>query len=265
MVAGRSVTPSDRAGSEAVAVVSETLARRLWPNRPPIDAAVSIAAARDAPDRHPASRRVVGVVRDVRQAPADEDLADLYVPLLQEPGRFAWIYVRTAGNPITWLPSLRSAFKEIDSEIPISTARPLQAAIDEQASRPKFLAWLLTGFALVAALLALIGVYGVIAYAVRQREREIAVRIAIGAAPSVITWLFLKQGGLVLVAGLTLGVIGALGAGRAIESQLFGVTPSDPVTLVTTIAAFAAAGFLAIWWPARRAAGTDPAAALKDE
>jgi putative ABC transport system permease protein len=211
------------------------------------------------------ARQIVGIARDVRQSAADDDLADLYVPLAQTAGRFAQLFVRTSGDPSAWLPQLGVAFKELDRQIPLTSARPLQAAVDEQLSRPEFLAWLLAGFALVAAVLALVGVYGVIAYAVRQREREIAVRIAIGAEPRKITALFVKQGSLVLLAGLLLGVAGAIGAGRTLESQLFGVRPGDPLTLAAAAAAFATAGLLAIWWPARRAAATDPAMALKQE
>ena len=202
----------------------------------------------------------------MRQTPADDDLADLYVPLPQIPSalRDRCTCARRARR-LGWLPQLRAAFKEIDPEIPLNNPRPLQAAFDEQLARPAFLAWLLAGFAIVAAMLALVGVYGVIAYAVRQREREIAVRIAIGAEPRSITALFVKQGSVVLLAGLVLGVAGAIGAGRTLESQLFGVRPGDPLSLAATAAGFAMAGFLALWWPARRAAGTDPAMALKEE
>lgn len=264
VTAGRSFMSSDRVGSEAVAVVSETLARRLWGNRQPLGARVLTVPPGDAREARPVVRHVVGVVRDVRQTPADEDLADLYVPFMQDPGRFGSMYVRTAGAPLSWMSAIRSVLKEIDPEISM-TARALQTAIDEQSARPKFLAWLLAGFAAVAGLLALVGVYGVIAYAVRQREREIAVRMAIGAEPGMIMTLFIRQGGVVLAAGLALGLLGAVGAGRAIENQLFNVRPADPFTLATTLAGFAAAGFMAIWWPARRAAFANPAAALKDE
>ncbi len=265
LVAGRVFTPRDRIGSEPVAIVSDTLAKRLWPDGGSIGAHVNLIEESQRGERRSSALQVVGIVRDVRQTPEDDDLADLYVPVLQSPGRFSWMYVKTAGDPLTWMPQLRSAFAEIDPEISFETPRTLQAAIAQQSSRQKFMAWLLGGFSTVAGLLALVGVYGVIAYAVRQREREIAVRIAVGADPHRITRLFVIEGSRVMLAGLALGLAGAVGAGRALESQLFGVPPIDPLTLLTTTAGFAIAGYVAVWWPARRAAATDPAAALKEE
>jgi putative ABC transport system permease protein len=264
LVAGRPFSPADRLGSEPVAIVSETLARRVSGGNA-VGERVRVVPENDDDPGESVFRRVVGIARDVRQAPTDEDLADLYLPVLQTPRRFGWVYVRTAGSPVSWLPQIRSVFREIDPEVSLNTAAPLQAAIDEQLSRPKFLAWLLAGFAVVSALLALVGIYGVIAYALRQREREIAVRMAVGADSRRIVGLFLRQGGSVLLAGLAIGVLGAAGAGRALESQLFGVRPTEPMTLAMTALAFAFAGCIAIWWPASRAAATDPAAALKDE
>jgi predicted permease len=266
LTSGRAFAASDHSGAAPVAVVSEALAHRIAPNGRALGARLAIpeqGTGREEPRR--VVRQVVGVVANVRQTPGDDDLADAYVPLAQTASRFAMLYVRTSGAPAGWLPQLRAAFQELDPEIPLTTARPLQTAFDEQLARPAFLASLLAGFAAVAAMLALVGVYGVIAYAVRQREREIAVRMAIGAEPRAITALFVKQGSVVLIAGLLLGIAGAVGAGRMLESQLFGVRPGDPVPLACTAAGFAAAGFLALWWPARRAARTDPAMALKEE
>jgi putative ABC transport system permease protein len=265
LVAGRAFTAGDRLGSADVAIVSETLARRLWPGGSPVGSQLRLIRENADGRTQTIVRQVVGVVKDVRQVPDDPDLADLYVPILQSPGRFVWVYARTAGPPAEALPQLRAAVNTIDREIPMTGAAPLQQALDGQLARPKFLASLLASFALIAALLALVGIYGVIAYAVRQREREIAVRIAVGAEPRRITGLFLKQGVLLLVAGLGIGVIGAVGAGRTLESQLFGVRPGDPLTLLMAATGLAGAAMLAVWWPARRAAATDPAAALKDE
>jgi predicted permease len=271
IVAGRAFSRADRVGTEPVALVSETLARRLWPDggtggsNGAIGRRIVIPEDRDDDEPIPVTRVVIGVVKDVRQLPADDDLADAYVPILQTPGRFVIALIRTGGAPDSWLPQIRAAFRDIDPEIAVQRSRPLLLAMNEVTSRPRFLAWLLSSFAAIAALLALVGAYGVIAYAVRQREREIAVRLAIGADPSRITRLFLRQGGWILAGGLAVGLIGVFAGGRLIESQLFGVTPRDPVALAAAVAAFATAGLLAIWWPARRAAATDPAIALRSE
>jgi len=154
---------------------------------------------------------------------------------------------------------------DLDPEVVVQDARPLQVAIDEVGARPRAVAWLLSSFAAMATILALVGVFGVVSHAVRQREREIAIRMALGADPARLTRLFLRQGVNVLALGVTIGLAGALAAGRLIESQLFGVTSSDPVALAGAASAFAAVGLAAIWWPSRRAAATDPAIALRAE
>jgi putative ABC transport system permease protein len=265
ILAGRAFTSADRVGTDAVALVSNTLARRLWPEGPAIGHRIVVPQEQDGGDPLSITRVVVGVVGDVHQVPDDADLADVYVPIFQTPGRFGLVLMRTAGAPDNWLAPVRAAFRDIDPEIAVERGRPLSIAMNEATSRPRFLARLLGSFAAIAALLALVGTYGVIAYTVRQREREIAIRLAIGGDPARITRLFLRQGGWILLGGLALGLMGALGAGRVIESQLYGVTPHDPVALVEAVAAFASAGLFAIWWPARRAAATDPAIALRSE
>ncbi len=265
ILAGRVFAASERLGTEPVAVVSDTLARRLWPAGNAIGSTVVIPEDRDGAEPVRVARLVVGVVADVRQYPGDIELADAYVPVLQTAGRFVFALIRTAGAPEGWLPQIRAAFRDIDPEIAVQRSRPLATMIDEVTARPRFLAWLLTSYALIAALLALLGAYGVIAYAVRQREREIAVRLAVGADPSRITRLFLRQGSWILAVGLSVGIAAVLAGGRLLESQLFGVTARDPLTLATAVVAFAGAGLAAIWWPARRAATTDPALALRAE
>jgi putative ABC transport system permease protein len=262
---GRAFTKSDRSGTEPVVIVSDTLARRLWPGGSALGRPIVIAEDRDEETPVAVTRVVVGVARDVRQFAADVDLADAYVPLLQAPGRFVTTLIRTSGAPDAWLTQIRAAFREIDPEIAVQRSRPLVSVMSEATVRPRFLTWLLTSFAGIAAVLALVGAYGVIAYAVRQREREIAVRLAIGADSARITRLFVRQGSWILAAGLFAGVLVVLAGGRLLESQLFGVTARDPLTLVIAVFAFASAGLLAIWWPARRAAATDPAIALRAE
>ena len=263
--AGRPFAVTDRLGSEPVVLVSETLARRLWPSGDAVGRWVIVPQDQERGDPVPVERTVVGIVGDVRQGQADIELADAYVPIAQAPGRFTFLTTRTSGDPMGWVSPFRSAFRDIDPEISVANARPLQIAIDELSVRPRFLASLLSAFALIAAGLTLVGVYSVIAYAIRQREREIAVRMALGADPARLTRLFLRQGSVILVSGLGLGLVAAIVAGRVIQTQLYGVTPRDPVALATAVCAFAAAGLVAIWWPSRKAAGTDPAIALRAE
>jgi putative ABC transport system permease protein len=264
-VAGRGFGAADRAGSAPVAIVSDALAKQLWPGVNPLGQRVAVPQDQERGEPLLVERQVVGVVRDVRQGPADVDLADLYVPIAQTSTRFALVLVRTSGAPSNWLAPLRSAMREIDPELALDRARPLQLAVDEITARPRFLTSLLGTFAAVAGVLALVGVYGVIAYAVRQREREIAVRLAIGAEPAQITRLFLQQGAVILSIGLGLGVLGVLATGRLIESQLFGITTRDPLALTLAVLAFGIAGLGATWWPSRRAGALDPAIALRAE
>lgn len=264
-IAGRGFGAGDRAGSAPVAIISEALAKQLFPGADAVGQRIAVPQGQSGGAPLLIERQVVGVVRDVRQGQTDTDLADVYIPIAQTSTRFAFVMVRTAGAPANWLTPLRAVMRDIDPELAMDRARPLSLAVDEITARPRFLTSLLGTFASVAGLLALVGVYGVIAYAVRQREREIAVRLAIGADPSRITRLFVRQGVVILLVGLGLGVVGVLATGRVLESQLFGVTSRDPIALVFAVAAFGLAGLLAIWWPSRRAGALDPAMALKSE
>jgi putative ABC transport system permease protein len=261
--AGRAFTPADRQGSAPVAIVSETLARRLWPNADPRGQHIETPPPQGSTE--PRRRVVVGVAGDVRQGPSDAELADVYVPLLQEPTRFAFALVRTTGSPDRTLTALGNAVSAVDPEIALDRPVPMQQLVDRMNAGSRFLAALLGGFAAAAVALSLVGLYGAIAYAVRQREREIAVRVAIGADPAAIVRLFVRQGGVILLGGLAVGVPAAFAVGRVIESQLFGVTAFDPFGLAAASAAFGVAALLATWWPARRAAATDPAIALRSE
>jgi putative ABC transport system permease protein len=250
LLEGREFTAADRAGTAPVAIASATLAARL-PAR-----VITVGNER---------RAIVGVVRDVRQSYTDDDLADLYIPILQAPGRFASVYVRSGGAPLAWAAALRNALRQVDAEVALGTPRPFQAAVDELSARPKFLLSLLAGFSALAAALAVVGVYSVIAYAVRQREREIAVRMAVGASGRAVALLFLRQGAAVVAAGTVAGIAGAAALGKTLATQLYGVRPADPLSLATAATVFAAAALAAMWFPARRAARTDPALALREE
>jgi ABC-type antimicrobial peptide transport system permease subunit len=198
----------------------------------------------------------------VHQTYDDRDQKDIYVPFLQkEPGRFASFYLHTAQPLSSLTPVLRSAIAEIDRQAVIPDPTTV-ASEDRQRARTRFMTSALTSFAAFASLLAMLGIYGTIAYAVQQREREIAIRIAIGAPRDAIIALFLADGGRVIAAGMTLGMLGALWLARLLQNQLIGVDGFDRTTVAFACAIIAVGGLSAIWWPARRAAGIDPVASL---
>ena len=189
---------------------------------------------------------------------------DVYMPLAQRPSRFAFVYMRVppAGTSDG---ELRAAVARVHPEVAMGTPRLLAAGIEEERARPRFLAALLVTFAVFAAAVALIGVHGVVAYAVRQRQREIAIRMAVGANSRAVMTLFLRYGSGVLLIGVTAGVAGAMALGRLLESQLHGVRAVEPRTLVLTVLAMTAMAGSAMWWPARRAASLDPLQVLNQQ
>lgn len=261
---GRAFTIADRIGSEPVAVVSRTLAARLWGAASPVGRQLRIAPAPNSPpSAAPRVLTVVGVAGDSRHAHTDNDLADIYLPILQTPFPGAFVYLRVS-DPVIAERDLKRLLSSIDGEVAFGASRPLAEILDQQRAGARLLASLLVVFAAFAATLALVGIYAVVAYTVKQREREIAVRLAIGADRQRITRMFIGQGAVVLAAGLILGVGGALALGRVLRSQLFGVEPADPLVLLGMTLTFTACGLLAIAWPARAAASLDSATALKD-
>ena len=262
---GRRFDGTDR-GRANVAIVSESAAQLLWPGADPIGQTLRIVEDMvERRDTVTVARTVVGVVRDVRQSPTDSTTAEVYVPLLQAPSRFVAIIARTSRPLAAWEADIRRAVTAIDAEIAVSNVRDVAAERSAQLSRPRFLILVFSLFGGFATLLGVIGLYAVVAYAVRQREHEVAVRIAVGADGRSITSLFVREGMLVTALGIIAGIAGAMSVGRLLESQLFGIRATDPVTLVASAVLLAAAAFLAIWWPARRAAATDPVIALRGE
>jgi predicted permease len=261
---GRSITPQDRVGGEPVAVISASLAARLWPDGPAVGHQLRLQSLEGALPSRTApmvTYTVAGVAGDVRQGHRDENRFDVYLSLLQNPGRFAYVFLPARAQSS----SVASVVANIDQEVAVGTPRLLSELMDQERTKPRFLAYLLSGFALFAGVLAMLGMYGVIAYSVRQREREIAVRMAVGASHGSVTWLFVRQGAVVLAAGTLAGLAGAIGMGRLLDAQLYGVGRGDPRVIVAAALALALCGLAAIWWPARRAAQTDPAVALRSE
>jgi len=264
---GGSFAAQDRVGAEPVVVVSESLARRLWPAGRALGQRLRISDATTAANSTP--HLVVGVAHDVRQVgyddgqvQADANQLDAYVPLLQDAGRFAFVYTRHFSNTPD---ALRLTVTQLDPEAAVEPTESLASALDAARRGPRQLAWVLSAFAAFATLLALLGVYSVIAYSVRQREREIGVRVVVGADARAVTRLFVREGCPLVACGLAAGLFGAAALGQVLRSQLFGVEPIEPGVLAATTVMFAMCSWLALWWPARRAALVDPAHVLKDE
>jgi predicted permease len=253
--AGRKFTERDRASSEPVAMVNETLARTLWPGQD----AVGKVVTQDG------GRRVVGVVGDVRHE-ALEKVGDseMYLPMRQTFDYPAMnLVVRTVLPPDRLAPAIRAALRPIDPNLPVSEFTTLQELVDKAVSPRRFLVLLLAGFATFALILASLGIYAVISYSVSQRVQEIGIRMALGASAARLqSRILLHTLGLAAL-GLTLGMAASRALTVMLKSFLFGVTAGDPVTFIGIGALLIAVAALAGYFPARRASRIDPMVALR--
>jgi putative ABC transport system permease protein len=258
---------ADRLGGEPVAVVSETAAGRLWPDGSALGRRIRVADRFISGSPQMAWRTIVGVVADVRQTYDDRDLADVYLPFMQAPptAAGAWLYLATVQPRPQWEPALRDAIAAVDPRAVVTIAVPLREEAARQWAAPRFLTVVVTAFAVFAALLALVGTYGVTAFAVRQREREAAIRLALGADAPALVRMFLFESGPVLAAGLALGLLAAAAGARLVAHQLHRIDALDLPTFAASALVIASASLAATWWPARRAAHKRPAVMLAEE
>ena len=262
LAAGRSFTTQDHLKSPAVAIVNEALARREFGS---VERALGQRLTSYSAGGEQVSE-VVGVIRDVRFMSLDKAAApEIYRPLAQTfmfPMAFV---VRTAGDATQIAAAVRQAAFNVDPMIAVAEMQPLNQLVAGSLGRPRLLAMLLSVFAGVGLALGVIGVYGVVAYRVRQQEREFGIRLALGAGPDRIAQGVLRQGASYAGAGLVIGVPIALGATRLMESVLFGVTTHDPLTFAILPAAVAVTTLLACAVPARRAARVNPVTTMRGE
>ena len=265
LLAGRTFNAGDRAGGDRVIVVSHALARRAWGDANPIGK--RIACCEDAPESR--FKTVVGVVGDVRsRGPAGAVRPEFYLPMAQAPtDAWSWLQ-RTAnlvvrGNSTAALATaLRGAVHEVDPTLPVAVVE-LEDAIHQSFAEQRFQTALLLGLGLLGLLLAIVGIYGVVAYFVIHRTREIGIRLALGASRSRIVRHLAIEGALPLASGLLLGAAGALAATRWLEGSLYGVTASDPATFAVVVVILGATGWIAILLPALRATRIDPTRAIQ--
>jgi hypothetical protein len=260
---GRDITREDVSTAAPVTIVSETLARRLWPDGRPLGRRVrQIEVTQGGPVSPGPWQTVVGVAADVRQSYGDGNLSDVYTPW-SPTGRFGSFYLRTDRPAPSLHAGVRAVAAGIDARAVVDGPRAVEEENRERAGT-RFLAAMLAGFGALAGCIALVGIYGVTAYAAQQREREMAIRLALGAARQAVVRLFLRDGSVALAAGLGAGLAGAAAAAGVLESRVVGVRAFDPWTLVAMASLLGAAGLLATWWPARRVSRGNPIAALKD-
>ena len=260
---GRGFDARDRAGAAPVAVVNEAFVRRMFPQGDALGAPVDVEYF----DKRRETRQIVGVIRDTRSTGADlRARAEVYMPLDQRPSPSLNLIVRTSapGDP-QLATQLRSALYAVDPSQVLDRVMPLQDMLDDRVATPRLGAWLLGVFAAMALLLAAAGLAASIAWWVTQRTREIGVRVALGANAAQVTSLVVRQGMMLAVAGILLGLGGAAASTRLLESWLYGVTPLDLPTFAWASAGMLATALLASYVPARRAARIDPLVALRTE
>jgi predicted permease len=257
IVKGRPFTSADGAGASAVAIVNETLARRVFGAGDAVGQRVRVTAH---------TSEIVGVVGDVRPFRPDQvTVPEIYWPIRQYPRFGAYLVVRAAPGTGGVEKTLRARVAAVDPGLQLSPVVSLNDRFSRALVTPRFNMVLLGAFALVAVALAAIGVFGVMAYSVASRTREIGVRIALGATPAQIVAQVVRRGLLLTVTGLALGLVGALAQGRLLEAILYGLAPTDWLTLTVSIVAFALVALSASYVPARRAARVDPLTALRQE
>jgi len=261
LIAGRMFGPEDRAGGPVPAILTEESARRFWPGGNPVGRLLTTG-----PDPDDAQIMVVGLLRDLRHdGPREPIKAQLFAPITRVPSRFLTVLVEPARDVTSAMAALRVVVGEVDPAMPLGAISTFEERFAEVTALPRYFAATVSGFAGAAVLLTLIGVYGMMAYAVRMREREIGVRMALGAAPrTMLTWL-MGEGARVTAAGLVLGIGAALLSSRVLRASLHGVGAADPATYLVVGAMLAAAALLACWIPARRARAVNPVEALRGD
>jgi putative ABC transport system permease protein len=271
LLRGRDFTSRDTATAPWVAIINETMAHRFWPNEDPVGKRVKLDLA---PDEQP--REVVAVVKDTPSSRQQtKQNATMYVPFVQMPPHLQGPYtglktqlvfvLRTVGEPLSLMPAMRRAIAEIDPNRPLVNPRTVERNMADQVQYPRYYSMLLGLFAGVALALAAVGIYGVMAYAVAQRTREIGIRMALGAGGWDVLRLVVRQALILIAAGLSLGLAGAAVLTRFLSSELWEVTATDPVTFGAVSIVLVSVALAACLIPTMRAVRVDPTIALRYE
>jgi predicted permease len=262
LLRGRGFADADREGSTRVALVSEQVARRFWPGQDPIGKQIGFD-----PPTSAGWWTVVGLVPETRYRALRAPAPTVYLPYRQFGDvvtMITTVAVRTTGDPSTATPSIRRVVRSTDTDVVVTSAAPLHALVAGELAEPRLSAVLAGVFGAGALVLASLGLYAVLAFVVRQRTRELAIRHALGATPLRLRALVLRQALVLAVTGAVWGLLVALAGARLLRSLLFGVSPTDPLTLATVTATLILVALAAAYLPARRATRADAAAMLRE-
>jgi putative ABC transport system permease protein len=260
---GRSFDGHDVRKAQNVIIISETLARRYFPREDPIGKRMTL---NDVNPKEEDWATIVGIVKDTKPRELDrESVAEMYMPFAQQPARSMALMIRTTNKPEGIAAALHHAVQSLDKNQPAHSIRTLESVMSEAVATPRFRTFLLGIFAVVALILALVGIYGVMSYSVAQRAHEIGIRMALGAQAPDVLKLVIGQGMALALAGVAIGLVASFALTRVMSRLLFGVSATNPMTFAVISLLLTGAALLACYLPARRAAKVDPMVALRYE
>ncbi|MGB6691778.1 MAG: FtsX-like permease family protein, partial [Terracidiphilus sp.] len=263
LIRGRMFTEADDEGKPRVIIINQTMARKYFPGEDPIGKLIG-----DGGLTPKSMRQVIGVVADMREGALDQELwPSEYFAMYQGPDNFVSLALRTAQDEATLLPVVVSTLHQVDANLGVYGEQTMNEAIDssQPALLHRFSTWLVGGFAAIALVLSVVGLYGVIAFSVSQRTREIGVRMALGAQRRQVYSMVMRQAGWLTAIGLVIGLAGSIEASRLMSRLLFGVQPWDTLTLTAVALVLGLASMAASFLPAQRAASVNPTDALRAE
>jgi predicted permease len=264
LIRGRHFTQRDDAKSAQVVIVNKAFADKFFPGEDVIGKRIEPGATADGNGTR--IREIVGLVGNAKQSALNVDFEPIYYfPYKQLPWFIESLALRTSVPPLSLESAVRAEVASLDKQLPISGVRTMEDFRSESIAQPRFQMLLLGSFAGIGLLLTVVGLYGVMAYSVMKRTREIGVRVALGAGRRTVLTLVLKQAMMLVGAGILIGLAGALAGGQLLRNMLYGVTPRDPLLLAIACVVITATGGLATYLPARRVASTDPMQALRTE
>jgi predicted permease len=271
LLRGRDVSDHDTLSSPGVVVINDWFARHHWPGEDPIGKRITL----DDLKNHPGWLTVVGVTKNaVRSEWTEPPDDEMYLPYLQTheylekpEAHFSYLtlVVRSGRDPAALTPMVRSLASSFDKNVVVSDVQTMDQVVAQATSEPRFYVFLLAAFAAVALVLAAVGIYGVMSYAVSRRTQEIGIRMALGARQGDVVSLVVGQGALLAVIGVSAGLVSALAVTRLMAGLLYGVRPNDPVTFIAVALLLSIVAVVASYIPARRAAKIDPIVALRYE